>query len=58
MSFRTPSPSGPRVHRDEYHMSMAFADSLATALKQATTHLVQWIENDYKLTPNEAAKSS
>jgi acetamidase/formamidase len=36
-------------------MSMGIAGSLDAAIKQATTQLAQWIENDYKLTPNEAA---
>ena len=34
---------------------MGIAGSLDAALRQATTQLTQWIENEYKLTPNEAA---
>jgi acetamidase/formamidase len=49
------STSGPRAENGEYLMSMGIAGSLDAAIKQATTQLAQWIENDYKLTPNEAA---
>lgn len=49
------STSGPRAENDEYLMSMGIAGSLDAALKQATTQLAEWIEKDYKLTPNEAA---
>ena len=49
------STSGPRAENDEYLMSMGIAGSLDAALRQATTQLAQWIESDYKLTPNEAA---
>jgi acetamidase/formamidase len=49
------STSGPRAENDEYLMSMGIAGSLDTALKLATTQLVQWLESDYKLSPNEAA---
>jgi acetamidase/formamidase len=48
------STSGPRAENDEYLMSMGIAGSLDTALKLATTQLVQWLESDYKLSPNEA----
>jgi len=49
------STSGPRAENDEYLMSMGIAGSLDDALKLATTQLAQWIESEYKLTPNEAA---
>lgn len=49
------STSGPRAENSEYLMSMGIAGSLDSALKQATTQLIEWIESDYKLTPNEAA---
>jgi amidase len=49
------STSGPRAENDEYLMSMGIAGSVDNALKLATTQLAQWIESEYKLTPNEAA---
>ncbi len=49
------STSGPRAENDDYLMSMGIAGSLDDALKVATTELAQWIESEYKLTPNEAA---
>ncbi len=47
--------SGPRVENDEYLMTMGIGGSLDEALQKATSNLAQWIERDYKLTPNEAA---
>jgi acetamidase/formamidase len=49
------STLGPRAENDEYLMSMGIAGSLDDALKLATTQLAEWIESEYKLTPNEAA---
>ena len=49
------STSGPRAENGEYLMSMGIAGSIDAAVKQATTQLAEWIENDYKLTPHEAA---
>lgn len=49
------STSGPRAENNEYLISIGIAGSLDAALKQATTQLAEWIENNYKLTPNEAA---
>jgi amidase len=49
------STSGPRAENEEYLMSMGIAGSLNDALKLATTQLAEWIESEYKLTPNEAA---
>ena len=45
----------PRAESDEFIMAMGIAGSLPEALRQATTRLANWIEKDYKLTPNEAA---
>jgi len=46
---------GPRAENSEYLMAMGIGGSLNDALRIATTHLAEWIERDYKLTPNEAA---
>jgi amidase len=45
----------PRAESDEFIMAMGIAGSLPEALRQATTRLANWIEKDYKLTPNESA---
>ena len=47
--------NGPRAESEEYIMSMGIANSLPDALRQATTSLARWIENDYHLTANESA---
>jgi amidase len=44
---------GQRAENDAYLMSMGIANSLPEAT--ATTQLVNWIQRDYKLGPNEAA---
>jgi amidase len=49
-----PSP-GPRAENDEYLMSLGIANSLPEALQSATTELLNWLQRDYKLGPNEAA---
>jgi amidase len=49
------SSAGPRAENDEYLMSSGIGNSLIDALQQATTQLVNWLERDYKLDPNEAA---
>ena len=36
-------------------MSSGIGNSLTDALQLATTQLVNWLETDYKLEPNEAA---
>jgi amidase len=46
---------GPRAENDEYLMSSGIGNSLGDALQLATTQLVNWLQSDYKLTPNEAA---
>ena len=46
---------GPRAENDEYLMSSGIGNSLTDALQLATTQLVNWLQTDYKLTPNEAA---
>jgi acetamidase/formamidase len=45
----------PRAENDEFIMAMGIAGSLPDALRQATTSLARWLEQEYKLTPNETA---
>jgi acetamidase/formamidase len=47
--------NGPRAENTEYLMSSGIGNSLSDALQQATTQLVNWLQTDYALTPNEAA---
>jgi len=47
--------NGPRAENGEYLMSSGIGNSLTDALQQATTQLVNWLQSDYALTPNEAA---
>lgn len=49
------STGSPRAENDEYIMSLGIGNSLADALRSATTQLVNWLQKDYKLEPNEAA---
>jgi len=49
------STNGPRAENSEYLMSSGIGNSLTDALRQATTQLVNWLQTDYALTPNEAA---
>ena len=49
------STGGPRAENDEYLMSSGIGNSLTDALQLATTQLVNWLQTDYKLQPNEAA---
>jgi len=49
------SMGGPRAENDEYLMSLGIGNSLDDALRMATTRLVNWLQKDYKLAPNEAA---
>jgi acetamidase/formamidase len=53
--IRSYSTNGPRAENDEYLMSLGIGNSLEDALRGATTQLVNWLQRDYKLTPNEAA---
>lgn len=46
---------GPRAENDEYLMSLGIGNSLEDALRMATTRLVNWLQQYYKLEPNEAA---
>jgi amidase len=49
------STQGPRAENDDYLMSFGIANSLEDAVRTATTQLVNWLQRDYKLEPNEAA---
>src|SRR4051794_24296404 len=51
---RGKSTQGPRFESDEYLMASGIANSLQEALQMATTQLAQWLERDYKLSPNES----
>jgi amidase len=53
--IRGQSTGAPRAENDEYWMSSGVGNSLTEALQLATTQLVNWLERDYKLDPNEAA---
>jgi acetamidase/formamidase len=46
---------GPRAENDEYLMSSGIGNSLPDALQLATTQLVNWLQTDYHLSPNEAS---
>jgi amidase len=51
---RGKSTGGPRFENDEYLMASGIGGSLQDALQMATTELAQWLERDYKLSPNES----
>jgi acetamidase/formamidase len=46
---------GPRAENDDYLMSSGIGNSLPDALQLATTQLVNWLQTDYHLSPNEAS---
>jgi acetamidase/formamidase len=49
------APNNPRMENREFLMASGIAGDLNEAFRQATTNLVRWIENDYKLNPAEAS---
>jgi acetamidase/formamidase len=49
------STQGPRAENEDYLMSFGIANSLDDAVRTSTTQLVNWLQRDYKLEPNEAA---
>jgi acetamidase/formamidase len=53
--IRGQATGAPRAENDEYLMSSGIGNSLTDALQLATTQLVNWLQRDYKLEPNEAA---
>ncbi len=52
--IRGRSTQAPRFESDEYLMASGIAGSLPDALQMATTQLTNWLQRDYKLSPNEA----
>jgi amidase len=52
---RGQATGAPRAENDEYLMSSGIGNSLTDALQLATTQLVNWLQREYKLEPNEAA---
>ena len=52
---KSESTRNPRAENEEYLMSLGIANSLSEAVQTATTELVDWLQRDYKLEPNEAA---
>jgi amidase len=53
--IRGRATGGPRAENDEYLMSSGIGNSLTDALQLATTQLVNWLQTEYNLQPNEAA---
>jgi amidase len=53
--IRFQSTEAPRAEDPEYLMSSGIANSLSEALQASTTQLVNWLQRDYKVDPNEAA---
>src|SRR5262252_7693177 len=53
--IRGQATGGPRAENDEYLMSSGIGNALTDALQLATTQLVNWLQTEYKLSPNEAA---
>lgn len=53
--LKSQSTGNPRAENGEYLMALGIANSLPEALQSATTELVNWLQRDYKLEPNEAA---
>jgi amidase len=52
---RGQSTGAPRAENDEYWMSSGIGNSLTDALQLATTQLVNWLQREFKLEPDEAA---
>ncbi len=48
--------AGPRVESPTHIMAVGLDGSLEGALKEATSGMAQWLEQDYKLTPSEVAQ--
>src|ERR1035438_3804742 len=47
---------GPRVESATHLMAVGLEGSLDDAFRAATASMAQWLEQDYKLTPSEAAQ--
>jgi amidase len=48
--------AGPRVESPTHVMAVGLDGSLEGALREATSGLAQWLEQDYGLTPSEVAQ--
>jgi amidase len=46
----------PRVESSTHIMAMGLAGSLDDAFREATSNMVDWLANEYKLTPSEIAQ--
>jgi amidase len=49
------APDNPRMENSQYFMASGIAGSVDEAFRQATTNLVRWVEDTYKLNPAEAS---
>jgi len=47
---------GPRVESPTHIIAMGLAGSLDDAFRQATANMVQWLTDQYALTPSEVAQ--
>lgn len=45
----------PRVETDKYYAAIGIAGSVDDAMRRATAGMVQWLQQEYHLTPSEAA---
>ena len=45
----------PRVETEKYYAAIGIAGSVDDAMRRATMGMVQWLQQDYHLTPSEAA---
>jgi amidase len=48
--------AGPRVESSTHAMAVGLGGSLEDALRDATSNMTQWLEQDYKLNPSEIAQ--
>ena len=48
--------SSPRVESATHIMAMGLGGSLEEALRDATSNMADWLNEDYKLTPSEVAQ--
>lgn len=53
-TFR-PRVNSPRAENDEFLMAIGISGDLSGALREATTDLARWLEDDYRLTAPELA---
>jgi acetamidase/formamidase len=48
--------AGPRVESSTHAMAVGLGGSLEDAMREATSNMAQWLEQDYKLNPSEIAQ--